>query len=151
MQKRSQAATEMLLTYGWLLLVAIAIIAALAFFGLPVRNPLGSECVFPSSIPCIDTPVVEGRTMQVALKNMLGEIEVVRVDVSGACTGLAAWDAGNGTNSTRRAKQDEQILLSMTCLNEVEDGRYSEEIVVTYTQLETGLTHPAIGRISGIK
>ena len=55
MRKKAQAAMEFLMTYGWAILVVLAAIAALAYFG--VLSPdrfLPSKCVFPSGFGCID-------------------------------------------------------------------------------------------------
>jgi hypothetical protein len=53
--KKSQAAMEFLMTYGWALLVVIIVIAALAFFGL--LNPsrfLPEKCDFGPGLTCMD-------------------------------------------------------------------------------------------------
>ena len=53
MKKKSQAAMEFLMTYGWALLVVLIAIAALAFFGL--LNPsrfLPEKCTVPPGFGC---------------------------------------------------------------------------------------------------
>ena len=55
MHKKSQAAMEFLMTYGWALLVVIIVIAALAFFGL--LNPgrfLPEKCEIGPGISCLE-------------------------------------------------------------------------------------------------
>ena len=54
-QKRAQAAMEFLLTYGWAILVVLAVIGALGYFG--VLNPsalLPEKCVFGPGMICSD-------------------------------------------------------------------------------------------------
>ncbi len=53
--KKGQAAMEFLMTYGWAILVVLAAIAALAYFG--VLSPdkfLPNKCNFPSGFGCVD-------------------------------------------------------------------------------------------------
>jgi hypothetical protein len=53
MQKKSQAAMEFLMTYGWAILVVLIVIGALAYFGvLKPSNFLPDKCSFPISISC---------------------------------------------------------------------------------------------------
>ena len=55
MNKKSQAAMEFLMTYGWAIVVVITAIAALAYFG--VLTPEGfmpTQCTFPIGISCLD-------------------------------------------------------------------------------------------------
>ena len=53
MQKKSQAAMEFLMTYGWAILVVLIVIGALAYFGvLKASNFLPDKCSFPISISC---------------------------------------------------------------------------------------------------
>ena len=56
--KKGQAAMEFLMTYGWAILVVLAAIAALAYFG--VLSPdrfLPEQCTLPSGAACLDFTV----------------------------------------------------------------------------------------------
>lgn len=80
--RRSQAAMEFLMTYGWVILVVLAAIAALAYFG--VLNPakfFPESCVFhaTSGLGCLDfkvTPdsahllIINGRGLDMHIQNM---------------------------------------------------------------------------------
>ncbi len=53
--KKGQAAMEFLMTYGWAILVVLAAIGALAYFG--VLSPdrfLPEKCTLPSGTACLD-------------------------------------------------------------------------------------------------
>ena len=59
MNKRAQAALEFLMTYGWAILVVLAAIGALAYFGvLNPSNFLPSKCVASPGIGCVGKPQV---------------------------------------------------------------------------------------------
>ena len=96
--KKSQAAMEFLMTYGWAILVVLVAIGALAYFG--VLSPdrfLPSKCQLPAGISCsdfkIDAAAVLGAgEISIVLRNGLGfDLNTVSVDVSGCTTA----DAGN--------------------------------------------------------
>ncbi|MDP6139346.1 MAG: hypothetical protein QGI89_04610 [Candidatus Woesearchaeota archaeon] len=53
--KKSQAAMEFLMTYGWAILVVLVAIGALAYFG--VMSPdkfLPAKCTLPAGVACVD-------------------------------------------------------------------------------------------------
>ena len=55
MTRHGQAAMEFIMTYGWAMLVLLAMIGALAYFG--VLNPnkyIPDKCLFPSGFQCSD-------------------------------------------------------------------------------------------------
>jgi len=63
--KKAQAAMEFLMTYGWAILVVLAAIGALAYFG--VLSPdrfLPEKCTLPSGIACLDFRYLEGTGIQ---------------------------------------------------------------------------------------
>lgn len=67
MKKKAQAAMEFLMTYGWAILVVLAAIAALAYFG--VLSPdkfLPEKCQFPSGFGCVDF-TADSTTQQITL------------------------------------------------------------------------------------
>jgi len=72
MRKKGQAAMEFLMTYGWAILVVLAAIGALAYFGvLSPRNILPSSCTVGAGFGCKDTKATS-TTMTLTLLNNLG-------------------------------------------------------------------------------
>ena len=56
--KKSQAAMEFLMTYGWAILVVLAAIAALAYFGvLSPEKFLPEKCILQPGIACVSHKV----------------------------------------------------------------------------------------------
>ena len=92
--RKSQAAMEFLMTYGWAILVVLVAIGALAYFG--VLSPdrfLPAKCQLPAGIACTDFKVSSSSGVTIVLRNGLGfDATGVNIGVSG-CTAPAATTA----------------------------------------------------------
>lgn len=90
--RKGQAAMEFLMTYGWAILVVLAAIGALAYFGvLSPSRFLPSACQMPSGIGCIDYKVTASQ-FQFTLRNNLGaDLNVFNMTLTG--------DAPEGTTA----------------------------------------------------
>jgi len=146
---------EFLMTYGWAILVVIAAIAALAYFGvLDPSRMLPEKCEFPAGVDCIDkAAIVAGSpgTVRFAIKNNIGfPIDITNIVASsaGTCGDVAAWDAGSGADTWHRLANNAQATITVTCAN-FDPGKFSDEFTVTYRNNESGLDHPAVGTIRG--
>ncbi len=71
--RRSQAALEFLMTYGWAILVVLIVISALAYFG--VLNPqrmLPNRCTLPTGLNCKDYVVKAGTPGSITINLLNG-------------------------------------------------------------------------------
>jgi hypothetical protein len=71
--KKGQAAIEFLVTYGWAIMAAMIVIAALTYFG--VTNPatsLPDKCIFSNGFDCKDFRLTASQA-QLQLTNGLGQ------------------------------------------------------------------------------
>lgn len=85
--KKGQAALEFLMTYGWAILVVLAAIGALAYFG--VLNPAKfapETCMATSGWGCQGKAVVDSTTLVVTVANGLG----YRVNLNSSVAGGGA-------------------------------------------------------------
>lgn len=143
--KRSQAALEFLMTYGWAILVFLVAIGALAYFGvLSPDNFLPHRCTLPAGIACIDFEATNFLgpgfgEVYVTIKNGLGyDISTVNIYASGCA----------GTTTTQLLKNGATITLTASECSGLNAGkRYSGDINITYTNADSGLQHKAQGRI----
>src|SRR3989338_6220967 len=115
MMKRAQAATEFIMTYGWAILVVLAAIGALAYFG--VLSPdkfLPERCTFPAGIDCIDKAVITASTgdVQIALKNNIGH--QIGIESASATDDCASGSLSSPAASTQVAN-NEQITVTIDC------------------------------------
>ena len=144
--RKSQAAMEFLMTYGWAILVVLVAIGALAYFG--VLSPdrfLPSKCQLPAGIACTDFKISTASGVTIVLRNGLGfDTTGVTVGVSG-CTSPAATTLTNG---------DQKNFIATDCKNV--DGtaitagsKFSGDVNVSYTNADTLLTHKVQGSMTG--
>jgi len=145
MYKKSQAAMEFLMTYGWAILVVLVAIGALAYFG--VLSPdrfLPSRCTLPSGIACIDHEVTDvfgpgNGELYIVIRNGLGYgMETVSI---------AASDCTSGTTESLIKNGKSQILTATGCT--VTTGeKYKGDINITYTNADTTLEHVSRGSLT---
>ncbi len=160
MEKRGQAAMEFLMTYGWAILVVLAAIGALAYFG--VLNPgqlLPDKCTFPSSFDCVDKPVVNFDTgeVQIAVRNDVGyPIDTVGATLTGDgdCTTVSldsVTDPDNATldyTGTTDLQPGGRAVVTFTCGGGSGiSGDFEADVQLSYVNTETSLTHSARGQL----
>ena len=140
--RKSQAAMEFLLTYGWAILVVLVAIGALSYFGvLSPDRLLPSKCILPSGIACTDFKVDGGaaQTVTIVLRNGLGFDTTGVVLAVTSCTGSpAAITLANGA---------QQSIADTTCAL-VSGSRFSGDVNVTYTNADTSISHKVQGSIT---
>tara|TARA_Y100000310_G_C20480362_1_gene714380 strand:+ start:51 stop:695 length:645 start_codon:yes stop_codon:yes gene_type:complete len=138
----SQAAMEFLMTYGWVILVVLVAIGALAYFG--VLSPdmfVPEKCSLPTGIICLDFNVETSRVILV-LQNNLGEtITINKVDVTKKNDGSCSNIEPIAVNNNQKA-----IITVLDCNNGNIKDKFTGTLNVTYTK-ESLLTHVAKGSI----
>ncbi len=155
--KKGQAAMEFLMTYGWAILVVIAAIAALAYFGVldPARL-LPERCQFPAGMDCIDKANIQTTQLDLALRNNVGfpiDVTATSVSMPGyTCTGstAATGTSGNYTSLPVTISNNQVVRIRFTGCSGLSAGdKFDGTVTVTYTNTETGLSHDVIGDVRG--
>jgi uncharacterized protein (UPF0333 family) len=138
-RRKSQAAMEFLMTYGWAILVVLAAIAALAYFGvLSPEKFLPEKCILAPGIACVSHKVTPTDTTLI-LSNGLGRtITVTNIEVGG-CSKSFTTDMISGNEST---------FVMTSCNNGVSKDAYKGDITFKYTEKTTGLTKTVYGNIA---
>src|SRR3989344_6117725 len=145
--RKSQAALEFLMTYGWAILVVLVAIGALAYFG--VLSPdafLPSKCTLPAKITCTDFKVTAGATagtgtVDVILRNGMGfDATSITVAVGGCTT------ADSTPSTLSNGAQDSWTATSCTATG---GSKFTGVLNVTYTNSDTSLSHKTQGSITG--
>jgi len=143
-QRKSQAALEFLMTYGWAILVVLVAVGALAYFGvLSPEKFLPAKCTLPAGIACLDHRASSTTNqIQIVLQNSLGyELTGVIVDIGGCGTATPSGD-----NALTNGEKD---TFTATCTPALTGGsKFNKGFGVTYTITETTLTHIANGTIT---
>src|SRR3989338_2574882 len=100
MYKKSQAAMEFLMTYGWAILVVLAAIAALAYFGvLSPEKFLPEKCILAPGLACVSHKVEPSQTILI-LSNGLGRTITVTSLAVGVCSGTFTSEMQSGNETT---------------------------------------------------
>ena len=138
MENKGQAAMEFLMTYGWAILVVLAAIGALAYFG--VLSPdkfLPERCTLPPGIACLDAKVTTSN-VELIIQNSLGR------DIT-----LNSISLNNCSQNFNNAfKNGDQDTFTISCDNGESGAKYKADIFFDYTT-DTGMEKTAIGLITG--
>ena len=132
--KKGQAAMEFLMTYGWAILVVLAAVAALAYFGvLSPSSFMPEKCTMPSGVACLDFKST-GSGFSFVMQNSAGfDMTNVTVGVLGTdCTANATSGAGTLTNG-------EKSTYDVSCSPAA--GKFKGKVGFWYTNKRTGMSH----------
>jgi hypothetical protein len=157
--KKGQAAMEFLMTYGWAILVVIAAIAALAYFGVldPARI-LPERCQFPAGMDCIDKASITETYITLALRNNQGfpvNITDLETDLCTHTAQVEEAQAGASTSWTDLSTDDETVAnnevvrVRVNC-DSINAGEKADgQMTVSYLNTESGLANQAVGDVRG--
>jgi len=145
--RKSQAAMEFLMTYGWAILVVLVAIGALAYFG--VLSPdqfLPSKCVLPAGLSCIDFKIVASTDkVTIVLRNGLGsdltDVSFTTTDGTNSCTISNVDVVNNGGKVT--------LTTVGTCSAFAAGDKFNHDLIVQYTNKDSELTKTVTGTITG--
>ena len=137
---KSQAAMEFLMTYGWAILVVLAAIAALAYFGvLSPEKFLGEKCILEPGLACVSHKVEPAKVTLVLAQNK-GRTIIVNSITVGSCSGTFSQTMLSGTSNT--------FVVGGTCSNGLQKESFKGDITIGYTEKETNLTKTAFGNLN---
>ena len=127
------------MTYGWAILVVLAAIAALAYFGvLSPEKFLPQKCLLETGFTCTGHKV-ETTQSTLIFSNGLGKtIIVTNVDVAG-CSKDFTTTMTSGTEAT---------FVVTGCSNGVLKETFKGEILIKYTEKANNLTKTSYGDIA---
>jgi len=137
--RKSQAAMEFLMTYGWAILVVLAAIAALAYFGvLSPEKFLPEKCLIETGFTCISSKVETGQSTIVLLNGLSRSITVDSIQIGGCTTSF-------GTSLISEA---ENTFVITGCSNGDLKEVFKGDVSIKYTEKRTNLSKTAYGVIN---
>lgn len=139
MNRKAQAAMEFLMTYGWAILVVLAAIAALAYFGvLSPEKFLPEKCLIETGFTCISSKV-ESTQSTLIFQNSYGKSVVIdSVDIGGC----------SKTFSTSLSSEGEGTFVVIGCSNGDVKEVFKGDLIIKYTETRTNLSKTAYGQIN---
>ncbi|MBI3034855.1 hypothetical protein HYY71_00895 [Candidatus Woesearchaeota archaeon] len=151
MSKKSQAALEFLMTYGWAILVVLVAVGALAYFG--VLSPdkfLPAKCILQPGIACLDHKATL-TSLVVRAQNSGGyDLTVNNVKATG-CTCQSNPIAGDCTllSIGTTLANGGAATYTLTCAN-LGLSKYNGQFNITYTTSIDlgGIQHTNVGQIT---
>lgn len=154
MFRKSQAAMEFLMTYGWAILVVLVAIGALAYFG--VLSPdkfLPSKCTLPSGLACLDFVISNSAAatpgITVEVRNGLG-YDISGIEVSFASDSDAVGSACGEVDSAPATLQNgAKDKWTIPCATLEQGKKVSGSFAIKYDNAESGFTHTSNGSITG--
>jgi hypothetical protein len=167
MRKKGQAAMEFLMTYGWAILVVLAAIAALAYFGvLSPQKLLPERTTFPAPLPNVDNAVIStsDNSIEIAFKNNVGVAITLpgtgdlTLTSSTTCAGLAVsatYSNGTSIGVADQVQNGEGFLVMWTCAGGITPAPAigakikTDTIYFDYTNVETGQSRKQSGSVDG--
>jgi len=140
--RKGQAAMEFLMSYGWVLIVVLVAIAALAYFGvLDPGQSLPETCIFFPGISCDDFRVnTEGVSFKIING---GGSNLVNISFTILGEGPCAGDSSN----VRNIKNGESGIFVINCSVSPSSGTaFRREVQMDYSE-EEGLSHKKTGQL----
>jgi uncharacterized protein (UPF0333 family) len=151
MNKKGQAAMEFLMTYGWAILVVLAAIGALAYFG--VLNPsklIPNKCTLSPGFDFTDCKSTAGTGMQLTLHNGLGAdttATYIYLDTTGSSDVTCNDELDVGTLANG-ATSDPITLCLVNATDFVENSRFDANVKIVYTKSGESLNYTVTGTIN---
>lgn len=137
--RRSQAAMEFLMTYGWAILVVLAAIAALAYFGvLSPEKFLPEKCLIETGFTCLSSKI-ESAKSTIVIQNSYGKSVVMDNIQIGSCS--TAF-------TTSLTSEGQETFVLTGCSNGDVKEVFKGEVTIKYTEKTTNLSKTAYGVIN---
>lgn len=144
--RKGQAAMEFLMTYGWAILAAIIVIAALAAFG--VFSPstyIPNTCSLSAPFGCVAGTADDTDGVKLELRNGAGDtLNVTGLSISGCTSGSLTPDVSNGYSMA-----DQNVtLFTMSCGADLDSGeKFRGDLTITYTKSGSTLPQTSTGEL----
>ena len=153
--KKGQAALEFLMTYGWAILVVLAAIAALAYFG--ILNPskfTPDTCIASSGMGCLGKPVIGNDSIMLSIGSGLGyDVTIATSGMSnnlGCVTHEVCNLGGTGCGISQTLKDGQGLTVKLSsCTFSTNANIVKGEIQLNYTNPQSKLTEKITVGITG--
>ena len=140
---KAQAAMEFLMTYGWAILVVLAAIAALAYFGvLSPAKLLPEKCILEAGVLCEGHKVQPNQITLIISNTVEGKNIIINSISVGSCSGTFTTELVGGANPSNF------VLAGASCNNGAVKDRFKGDITIGYTQKNTNLTKTMLGSLN---
>jgi hypothetical protein len=163
MNRKGQSALEFLMTYGWAILVVLAAIGALAYFGvLNPSNFLPDQCTASTGFGCVGKPVIDttGNILFVMTNGQGGGVTLVNTAASIVssntscantniffCARGSTYAACSGASLAVTDGQEFQMAIKCGTAGNI----HKATVTINYTSPMSGLGDQMLVQIAGKK
>jgi hypothetical protein len=141
--RKAQAAMEFLMTYGWAILVVLAAISALAYFGvLSPSKFLPESCTLSatSGMACLDFRVDSASAVVMVINSGGRDVTLNNVSI-GSCYSAFNTSFPDGTSL---------VLTLSGCSFGSPGKKMRQDFILSYTDIYSGFTKEASGSITSM-
>jgi len=150
---KGQTAIEFLMTYGWAILAVVIVVAVLFYLGVfSPRNVAPNSCQLPAGFSCYSFKISGNASLYLDLGQSTGK----KVRITGIACSKADSPSLASANITIDSGSHAVVANSNVTCKEPNDSSpgnsssyYRGKIVISYTEIETGLPHQIKGEIAG--
>lgn len=151
MVRRGQAAMEFLMTYGWAILVVLAAIGALAYFGvLSPDNFLPNKCTISPEFACVESKVNTDGSIQLGIQNNVGNtLSEVNVTFSSQdCTLSNSTFGETGVSNGHRLDSANDGLIVFNCDSALtQNDKFQGDLSIRYVLSGQTVDHTVTGSL----
>ncbi|MBW2996825.1 hypothetical protein KY349_00625 [Candidatus Woesearchaeota archaeon] len=147
LNRKAQAATEFIHTYGWVILAIIVLGGAMLYYNTSRATYfLPLECSFLSGVNCLDADV-DQTLLSIVVVNEFGFVmSNITANMTGTCNSTANTTDGNPYGNLNVLLANQQTLYVFECQN-ISGMRVTEHITFGYRNVETGQEHIKKGKL----
>ena len=146
--RKSQAAMEFLMTYGWTILVVLLVAAALVYFDVLNPSKFLPDMCNVQGFTCEDFRV-NTDTVTLYLTNNIGDDITISEVIVGSESNNFTSGGGEGFIILQLGKAT-TIDVNITTLEVGEGDRFKETIKIKYSTKTSGISHTNIGEMATI-
>ncbi|NQU79180.1 hypothetical protein HQ545_05420 [Candidatus Woesearchaeota archaeon] len=145
--RKGQAMTEYIHTYGWIILMAIALGGAMIYFNVGgTKDLIPVECYFMAGIGCLDVGVQDDLLTIVVVNEFSFALGNVSVSVAGTCNSIANTTDGNYYGNLNVLVENKQANYVFECQN-LAGLKLFEVVTLEFVNVESGQSHTKVGRL----
>lgn len=139
--KKGQAASEFLATYGWAIMSVLLIMGAVAYWGLQ-KPSIPNTCIFQTEMACLDTQGRQGNTLQLAVKyNFINPIKITNIRTSEDCI------LQNYTINKVNVNQEDILAINLNC--QTLTSPYKIDVYLDYQHRDSDFEGTYKGKLTG--
>ncbi|MCL4403193.1 MAG: hypothetical protein M1500_03780 [Candidatus Marsarchaeota archaeon] len=148
---RAQSAMEYLTTYGWAILIIAVVLSAMYVLGLfSPSSYVNNECIFPAEFSCLSSFIAQNGILTINLEQSTSSpinITALGCNDQGTLTNMQPYSPQMNVQIGSNTTLSVQCYANGTAFSSGLGGVYKGDMILNYTDLQTGFSHTIIGQL----